>query len=93
MCHEAFDYSLAVLKLIPDWFVTSKIIKKYSTALYPDKNIVYFDEGSDYALFDCKGMDILKGNMQFIQKVTFEPLMDFKQNHYGSWKYYKSCYF
>ena len=35
----------------------------------------------------------VKGNAQFVQKVTFEPLMDFKQNHYGSWKYYKSCYF
>ena len=35
----------------------------------------------------------IKGNAQFIQKVTFEPLMDFKQNHYGSWKYYKNCYF
>ena len=27
-----------------------------------------------------------KGNAQFIQKVTFEPLMDFKENHYESWK-------
>ena len=35
----------------------------------------------------------LKGNAQFVQKVTFEPLMDFIQNHYGSWKYYKTCYF
>ena len=33
-----------------------------------------------------------KGNAQFVQKVTFEPLLDFKQNHYRSWKYYKSCY-
>ena len=32
----------------------------------------------------------LKGNVQFFQKVTFQPLMDFKQNHYGSivlWKH------
>ena len=35
----------------------------------------------------------LKGNAQFVQKVTFKPLMDFKQKHYGSWKYSKSCYF
>ena len=34
-----------------------------------------------------------KSNAQFVQKVTFKPLMNFKQNHYGSWKYYKSCYF
>ena len=24
----------------------------------------------------------LKGNAQFVQKVTFEPLMEFKLNHY-----------
>ena len=39
MCAEALDYSLAVLKLIPDWFVTTKMIKKLFTALYADKNI------------------------------------------------------
>ena len=36
---------------------------------------------------------VIKGNVQFVQKMTFEPLMDFKQNHYASWKYYKSGYF
>ena len=25
-----------------------------------------------------------KRNAQFVQKVTFEPLMDLKQNHFGS---------
>ena len=38
-------------------------------------------------------MLILKGNAQFVLKVTFEPLMDSNQNHYGSWNYCKSCYF
>ena len=33
-----------------------------------------------------------KANAQFVQKVTFEPSFDFKRSHYGSWKYYKSCY-
>ena len=36
---------------------------------------------------------IFKGNAQFFKKVTFEPLMDSKPNHYGNWEYYKSCYF
>ena len=36
---------------------------------------------------------ILKENAQFVKKLTFEPLMDFKRNHCKSWKYYKSCYF
>ena len=34
-----------------------------------------------------------KGNAQFVQKVTFKPLMDLNQNHYRSWTFYKSCYF
>ena len=35
----------------------------------------------------CTFSFFIKGNAQFIQKVTFEPLIDFKQNHH------KSCYF
>ena len=42
------------------------------------------------ALISCTEV---KGNAQFVQKVTFEPLINFKQNHYGSWKCYKSFYF
>ena len=49
MCDEAVDDSLAGLKLIPDWFVTSKMIKKRLTALYADENILYFKGGSDHA--------------------------------------------
>ena len=33
MCNEAVDDSLAALKLILDWFVTSKLIKKLFTIL------------------------------------------------------------
>ena len=40
MCDKAADDSLAALKLIPDWFVTSKMIKKLNTALYADENIL-----------------------------------------------------
>ena len=35
----------------------------------------------------------IKGNTQFLEKVTFEPFMDFKQNHYRSRKYYKTAIF
>ena len=31
MCDEAVDDSPAALNLIPDWFVTSKMIKKHFT--------------------------------------------------------------
>ena len=44
MCNEAVDDSLAALKLIPDWCVTNKLIKKLYTALYADGNILYFYE-------------------------------------------------
>ena len=40
MCDEAADDSLAAFKLIPDWFGTSKMIKKLFTALYADENIL-----------------------------------------------------
>ena len=45
--------------------------------------------------FLSKGMSnlYLKKHRIFVQKVTFEPMMDFKQKHYRSCKYYKSCYF
>ena len=41
ICDEAVDDSLAALKLIPDWLVTSKLIKKLYTALYTYKNILF----------------------------------------------------
>ena len=44
MCNEAADCSLAALKLIPKWFVTSKIMKELFTALYADEIILYFDK-------------------------------------------------
>ena len=42
MFHEAVNGSLAALKLILDWFVKSKMIKKLYTALYADENILYY---------------------------------------------------
>ena len=59
MCDEAVDDSLAALKLIPDCLVTSKIIKKLFTALYADKNILYFNEDSRDAVFNYNEMDIV----------------------------------
>ena len=43
MCDEAVDDSLVSLKLIPEWFVTSKMIRKLYTALYADDNVIYFN--------------------------------------------------
>ena len=59
MCAEDVNDSLAALKLVPDWFVTNKIIKKLFAALYADENILYFNENSGNVVFNCNGMGIL----------------------------------
>ena len=60
MCNKAVDnYTLAALKLIPDWFVTSKMIKKAFTPLYADENILYFNKDSGNVVFSCNEMGIL----------------------------------
>ena len=43
MCDEALDDFLPTLKFAPDWFVTSKIIKKLFTDLHADEIVLYFD--------------------------------------------------
>ena len=59
MCDNAVDDCLAALKLVPNWFVTSKMIKRLFTALYADDNIIYFNEDSGNAVFSCNGTGIL----------------------------------
>ena len=59
MCNEAVDYSLAASKFSPDWFVTSKMIKKLYAALYADDGLLFFDENSSYVKFYCDEMNIL----------------------------------
>ena len=53
MCEPVED-SLAALKSIPDWFVTSTVIKKLFTALYTDDIIIYFNDNSGDVMFSCK---------------------------------------
>ena len=59
ICDKAVDGSLAAMKLIPDWFVTSKMIKKLYTALYADENILYFNEDAGNVVFYCNKMGTL----------------------------------
>ena len=51
MCDKAVDHSLAALKLIFDWIVTSKMIKVLLTALYVDEKILYFIDDSGNVIF------------------------------------------
>ena len=59
MCDEVVDDCLVALKFVPDWFVTSEMIIKLFTALHADENILYFNEGSGDAVFNCNGMGVL----------------------------------
>ena len=60
MFDEAADDSLAVLlKLIPDWFVASKMIKELYSALHADENILYFNEDSGNVVFSSNEVSIL----------------------------------
>ena len=58
MCGEPVVDCLTALKVFPDWFVTSKMIKKLFTILYIDDNILYFNEDSGNVIFSCNEMDI-----------------------------------
>ena len=56
---EATDDSLTALKLIDDWFFTSKMTKKLYTGLYADENIPYFKEDSCNIIIYCNEISIL----------------------------------
>ena len=58
LCDEAVDDSLAALKLMPDGFAASKMIKGLYNALYADENILYFNEDSGNLVFSCNEMDV-----------------------------------
>ena len=62
MCDKAVDDSLAALKLIPDQFVTSKMIKKLCTASQADDGLHFFDENSGDVTIRCNEMGILSEN-------------------------------
>ena len=66
MCNEAVDDSLASLDFIPDWFVTSKMIKKLYSALCADDNIICFNEKSGNIVFSCNEVGVLSINLNKI---------------------------
>ena len=64
MRDKAVDDSL--LKLISDWFLTSKMIKKLFAALYANENILYFNEDSGDAVFNYNEMGIFNSDLNNI---------------------------
>ena len=51
MCHKAVDDFLPALKFVPDWFFTSKMIKKFRNVLFTDDHILLFYEDSGIVSF------------------------------------------
>ena len=66
MPDEAVDDSLAILKLILDWFVTSKTVEKMYTALHADDGLFFYVEDSGDVIFFCNEMGILSVNLIII---------------------------
>ena len=66
MCDEIVNDSLAALKLIRDWFVTSKMIKRLFTALYADENILYFNQDSGDSKLNYNEMGIVNSDLNNI---------------------------
>ena len=53
------------MKLIPDWFVTGRMVKKLFT-LYANENILCFDEDSGDAVFNYNEIGIVNINLNNI---------------------------
>ena len=64
MCDKTAGDCLASLEFVPDWFDTSKMIKKLYTPLYADDGLLFFDEDSGNVTFCCKEMGILCVNLK-----------------------------
>ena len=63
ICHKAIDDFLPALTFFPD---TSKMIKKLSTALYTNENMLYFNEDNVYVEFYYNEMGNLSVNLNNI---------------------------
>ena len=44
MCDKAFDDSIAALKFVPDWLVTTKIFENFHDSLVANNDILSFYE-------------------------------------------------
>ena len=66
MCNKAVDDFLPASKFVLDWFVSSKMIKTFLTALYSDNNILFFDEYSGNTTFSYNQMGILNVDLNNI---------------------------
>ena len=67
MCDKAVDDFLPVLKFVPSWFVTSKMIKNLQNALFTDNDdILFFDEDFGNVTSSSDEMGILSVDLNNI---------------------------
>ena len=59
MCDEAVHSCLAALRFIPDWFVTSKMLKKFDNALHANDDTLFFNEDFNKVTFIANQRHIL----------------------------------
>ena len=70
LCDKAVNGSLAALKLVPEWFVTNKTIKKCFTGLYADENVLYFNQDFGNVVFSCNEIGVLNIDLNDINLDT-----------------------
>ena len=51
MCDKTVDACLRALKLVPDWFVSNKMLEKLDDVVFSNDDIVFVNENSDNAKF------------------------------------------
>ena len=59
LINKVVDDGLAAFKFVPEWFVTSKMIKTLFTDFHAHENILFFSEDSSNVVFICNGMSVL----------------------------------
>ena len=51
MCDKTVDACLRALKLVPDWFVSNKMLEKLDDVVFSNDDIVFVNENSDNVKF------------------------------------------
>ena len=99
-CKLHSHHTVLILSFNFDIFCVATTISGYFRKIpglfcfkFKEQNLRFWNQNKLCVLEKLIHLKEIKGNAQLVQKVTFELLMDFKQNHYENWKYYKSCYF
>ena len=60
MCHKVVDPYIPTLKFVPDWFVTSKMIRN------PDDDTIFVNEDSNYVTIFIEEMVIFSVDLNNI---------------------------